>query len=783
MISSHRFRLLLLAVVILGGFLVLFYRLWFLQIENQQEYIDKQPVTATAKQRVPGARGRILDRNGVEFARNETNMEVALDLAAVEAAWEEKEHARPRKDRRKIPKFIHGPRQEEVTDIIAVLNETVFPELDRLKLYRVPASEAEKEKQKRAIITSYVSNKGVIPYPYEKNLLQADGESFKRFTAYAENAPNIPGLTITERPKRRYPLKAMAGHLIGYIRENRNVLPPEEKKAMDKEIADTLAAGLPRKQYFIEADDFGVAGLEQSMEEKLRAKPGERTWLKNEHGRLTDEIQALRRDPLPGADVFLTLDARIQMICEMALRDAGVGRGAVVVMNPNTGEVLAMASVPSYDPSIFIPPQDVAAIESLDKKNDPTEPGQCRALSADAPGSTFKLMTAIAASLAGNAGTPYSCPGFIDYGRPIACWIYRQSHGAHNGPFYLPDGIKQSCNCFFFRMGNDAGIDRIDQAAAFFSFGSVDVHGHTGIEVPEGNNGYIGSKAWWQQKNLGPWTSAKTAYISIGQGEVAATPLQICMLGAAVATGGKIYEPTLIHHYEEWQYDRNGQRQKIITEFTRRERVDLLTKGVKKRDMDNMREGMRRVVNMQGGTAPLARSKDYIIAGKTGTAQKKGEGARKNETDNRTWFMSFAPFEAPQIAVSVLAVNGKSGASVAAPIAKRVIERTLAMIAGNYNPGVNPLEPAKGHFNHLEKPAFQSEDNVPDQNEEQASDEDDGNAVEVVAARTATIPKAVPVEEDDTGAVINQTLEPVKFRLKSDRPNPLPQQGERGPGG
>ena len=216
---SYRIRLIFLALVIFGGCLVLFYRLWVLQIKNQEDYIKKQPVTRTAKQRVPGTRGHIFDRNRVEFAGNETNMEVGLNLSVVENAWKEKHHKDLRRKQLKIPTFTYGARADEATDIIALLNEMVFPELNRLKLYRDFSNEKQKEKQKQAIINHYLTNKGIIPFPYEKDLLQNDEESFKRYVAYAENAPSIPGITLTERPKRRYPLKAMAGHLIGYIRE------------------------------------------------------------------------------------------------------------------------------------------------------------------------------------------------------------------------------------------------------------------------------------------------------------------------------------------------------------------------------------------------------------------------------------------------------------------------------------------------------------------------------------------------------------------------------------
>ena len=767
---GQRIRLILLAVVIVAGCLLLFYRLWFLQIENQETYIAKQPVTATAKQRVPGVRGRILDRAGIEFARNETNMEIGLDLAAVEAAWKERERAKPRKERRKIPTFEYGPRKEETTDIVALLNETVFSELNRLKLYRLPASDAEKKKQQDAIILSYVSNKGVIPFPYEKNLLQADEETFKRFTAYAENAPNIPGLTISERPKRRYPLKAMAGHLMGYIRENRNVLPADEKKAMDKDWEEN------RIRWHIEADDFGVAGLELSQDEKLRPKPGERVWLKNEHGRLTDEIKDQRRDPLPGADVFLSLDANIQMIAEMALRDAGVGRGAVVVMNPNNGQVYAMASVPSMDPGVFIPPQDTAAIEEL--YSDPTQPIFAKALRADTPGSTFKVMTALAASLAGKAGNSYNCAGFVDYGRPIACWI--KAKGGSHGTIGLEQGLKVSCNCFFMKMGNDAGIDRINKVSGLFGFGEVDSPGHTGIEVPDlESNGYTGSKTWWASKGYGAWTPSETAYISMGQGLCVATPLQIAMLAAAIGNGGKVYQPTLIDRYEEWQYDRDGRRQKVITEHQPVLRADLVAMGAKARDIEHLRDGMKRVVNDKGGTGSAARSELCLICGKTGTAQKKGEGERAKTPDNRTWFMAFAPYDAPKLAVSVVVVNGEAGGKVSAPIAKRVIERTLGLWAGTYKVKPEPLEPAKGHFNKLDQVVYEGE-NVPvvdpeaQDEDSTGSDDDNPEAAAVVAAHAVkdAAPKARIVEEDDTKTLTRQTLQPVQFRSKNDPPNP-----------
>ena len=767
--NSQRIRLILLALVIVAGCLVLFYRLWFLQIESQEEYINKQPETDTAKQRVPGTRGRILDRGGMELAKNLTNMEIGLDLAAVEAEWKEREKAKPRKERRKIPTFPYGPRKEETTDIVALLNELVFPELDRLQLYRVP-SDAEKKKLENAINLSFVSNKGVIPFLYEKNLLQSDEENFQRFTAYAENAPNIPGLTISERPKRSYPFKAMAGHLIGYVQENRNALPAEEQKAIDKEKAEALAAGLPRKQFFIEADDFGFAGLEKTMEEKLRPKPGERIWRVNEHGRLTDEIKELRRDPLPGADVFLTLDARIQYIAEMALRDSKAGRAAAVVLDPQTGAVLGMASIPSYDPSIFLPPKDNVAINELNTRL--PSAALPLALRADTPGSAFKLMIALAASISGKPVIhPYTCNGSLAFGnKSVKCM------GTH-GSLSLPDAIMKSCNCYFMQLAMNTKIENIQKVTRLFNFGGQDFAGNSGIEVPElEGNGRIKS-------DTGAWNQHATALVGIGQGAASATPLQLAMLAATIGNGGKIYQPTLIHHYEEQQYDRDGRRQRVISEFKPKLLADLTKQGASRSDLEAMREGMRKVVNAPGGTAIRAKSTLTTISGKTSTAERM-EGGKKV---NRVWFMAFAPYEKPTIAVAVLVVNGYRGGRVAAPIAKRIIEQTLGVQSGTYHVKPQPLEPAAGGYNYLEEVVFEGESIPPGEVESPETPEttdEDPDAPDVATAPVAepVPPKAQIVPEDETPVLARQKLKPVQFRLKTDPQNP-PYQPKTEPAG
>ena len=191
MISSHRLRLYFLALLILGGFGVLIYRLWGLQINRQEEFIAKLPETAQALQRIPGPRGRIFDRNGVPLADNKANLEVGLNLAEVESYWKEQN------PKTEVPKFEWGAKRDADTDIVKILNLTIFPKLDALSLYIQPT-----EKMIDDIRIWYRENRGIIPYPYQKALDRTNTEDYRRFAAYAEYANELPGITLRDRSTR-----------------------------------------------------------------------------------------------------------------------------------------------------------------------------------------------------------------------------------------------------------------------------------------------------------------------------------------------------------------------------------------------------------------------------------------------------------------------------------------------------------------------------------------------------------------------------------------------------
>ncbi|HWB06197.1 MAG TPA: penicillin-binding transpeptidase domain-containing protein [Verrucomicrobiales bacterium] len=373
-----------------------------------------------------------------------------------------------------------------------------------------------------------------------------------------------------------------------------------------------------------------------------------------------------------GEDISLTLDVRLQLIAEQSMEEAGVGRGAVVVLDPHNGDILAMASMPNFDPRIITGGKGAGQVQRY--VEDQTGPLVNRAIRAEIPGSTYKIVTAIAACRAGQENRQYNCAGFIDYGRPIACWIYAKNHGGH-GVLDLPAALKCSCNCWFFQAGNAAGIDRMAETARLLGMDAAfpDIDGSRPVVVPD--------KKWSETERGSKWTDSETAYCSIGTGYVRETPVHMASLAATVATRGDAWRPRL----------------STGTPIVSAQHV------IDGKQMDIIRDGMRRVVNNARGTGGNARSNQFTIAGKTGTAQsKRSENGRLVE-DNRAWFIGFAPFEKPKFAICVLVENGEAGGKVSAPIAKAILEQAMTLKDGQSAPAPQPRAPVQGHFRPLGK--------------------------------------------------------------------------------
>lgn len=663
MVFKYRFRLYLFSLALLGGFCVLVLRLWSLQIDRHAEFVKKVPGTRQLKVRVPGVRGEIKDCNGITLASNKPSFEVRVNLKDVMDAY--KRHLEVTKGTMATTSYEVVDkgmrRKKEEADIAVAFNEMIVSRLNEMGL-----AEAYNAVAMRA---HYRTFHGLVPWVYRSDL------TFEEFSRFAEHNLGLPGLSVAVRPVRQYLYGSLACHVLGYVS-----LPDDQRVSSEE-----------RQGWdFFVPDDFGVTGVEKSFDGELKGKPGVRTMLQNELRVLVGEVSY--EEPRKGNDVYLTIDARIQIIAEKALREAnnggGIGRGAIVVIDPSNGEVRAMASVPSYDPNKFIPQISVKDYQQYLKN--PVNPLFNRAVQGYAPGSTFKIPISFAGCLAGIQQYRFTCNGGVTYGSNyMKCWI--ASKGGAHGSLDLSDAIMQSCNCFFYQYGNRAGIDNITRVGKLLGVGEK-----TGIELDDETSGVLPNPQWLRlHKPQERWSNGYTANTSIGQGFVLASPLQMASVGATVASSGKSFRPHLLKRVMDGD--------ELVRENPPDLRADLAAEGVAAKDIELIRRGMWKVVNAPGGTAKGARIEGVEVAGKTGTAQFK----RKGQPDNHTWFMCFAPYQSPKYACCVLVQGGKSGGGCAAPVAKRVLEQALALDNG-YQVAIETIPEVQGNFEPIEQVAFEA---------------------------------------------------------------------------
>ena len=644
-------RLALIGCAILAGLLILAARLYLEQVVRHERWVAKINNGSEVTVRIPAVRGEIRDRNGVTLADNRAAYAIEFYLPDIVRSYQD--------SLGKVPMIrysgtVRGMKEVlREPDIVQIVKRTVMPQLMQLGL-------AEDYNSER--LRKHFRNKAEVPFVYRENL------DFATLAKAGESSIDLPGVEIANRPERHYPLGALGAHLLGYVGAIKHL-------ERQKDINDFT---------FYEPDLEGKAQIEHSCDKWLRGSPGARVLHRNAKRVIEREVQ--RIEPEPGDNVLLTIDARVQCIVEHALRDAGVGRGSAVVIDPNSGDVLAMASVPSFDPNTFIPSIPAAAWKRL--AGDETDPLTNRAVQGYAPGSIYKTVTALAGLRAGLPATrPFTCSGGVQYGgKFMKCWI--AGRGTH-GSLMLPDALRHSCNAFFYQWGNAAGIDQIDAVGAALGLGK-----RTGIPLSGESGGVLPGPAWLKMTNPGErWSDGHTANVSIGQGYVLTSPLQMAMVAAAIANGGVAFEPRLLHRVLDQKghdaFDLDTRR--LIAPHEPKVRADLRRRGITSAQMESVREGMRRVV--ADGTGRRAQIKGVNVAGKTGTAQFwRGE-----IKDNHTWFIAFAPYEAPKLALCVMVQGAKSGGGVAAPIAQRILEQTLALEHG-YDPGVVAMTPAAGSF-------------------------------------------------------------------------------------
>lgn len=412
-------------------------------------------------------------------------------------------------------------------------------------------------------------------------------------------------LAISQEPMERlYLLNETASHLLGYTRKS------ESEPALTSSPAQ-----------------FGSAGVEKTYDTQLST----------------------------GQDITLTLDHRIQKIAHQALTEAGATRGAVVVMDPCNGDVLAMVSLPVYDPQDLFPSLTKETWAKL--LSDGDLPLLNRTTRPFIPGSAFSLSVALAGGLGGIQDRQFKCTGSVTYGnKAMTCWLRRDKGGSH-GALSLKHGIKSSCECFFYQYGNAVGIDNITKMGKLLGLGEL-----TGIELDEEEEGILPNPEWLlKHQPKKRWSLGHTATASIGQGFVASTPLQLAVLAATIANGGQVPKPRLIDDGSAPTW-----------------RADLRKEGISFQHMETIRQALLENVNDLGGSAQLAHSKDHLIAGLTATAQSWRRVNDQKIIDNHGWFIGFAPYDKPSLAFAVMIEGANSGAECA-PVARQIVEQALAV--------------------------------------------------------------------------------------------------------
>jgi penicillin-binding protein 2 len=476
-------------------------------------------------------------------------------------------------------------------------------------------------------IIEKINTNGVSPF-VPVRLKQ--GLSFKEVAYLESRRSDFPGLIIEAEVSREYLYGDVGSHLIGYLGK----LNPSQSK-------DPALKDIPPESF------IGQWGAEMLFDKSLRGIPGKRVIEVDALGR---EIRLLQeKPPIKGKDIMLSVDINLQKEAEMAF---GEKAGALVAIKPVTGEILGMLSKPSFDPNLFARGISYEEWDALthDKKN----PMLNRALQSQyPPGSTFKIVTAIAALEEGviTPTTKVDCRGGINYGSwHFGCW---RKHG--HGVISMHRAIVESCDVYFYEAGKRLGIDKIYDYALSLGLGRK-----TGIELGREREGLIPNAKWKLENKKLPWFLGETFNTAIGQGYVAATPLQLAVMTSAIANGGNLYKPTLIKDTPS---------------------VILGKAKVSPETLEIIKKGLLGVVNEPGGTGWAAKSQLISIAGKTGTAQvvaiKRDSQSLPEKFRDHAWFVAFAPVENPEIALAVLVEHGGHGGGAAAPIAKRAIEEYM----------------------------------------------------------------------------------------------------------
>ena len=589
-----RIKFLVLAIICAFLFLILIlYKIQIIQGDWFQELARNNRVRKLV---IPAPRGNIYDRKGVILADNRPSFNVEVIIEDV-------------------PKNKKDEIADNLSSILEIPKERI---LKKINLSRR------------------------VPYVPEIIVRDIDIETVSKIQEHREQ---FPGINIHPIPLREYKFKAHASHVIGYIGK---ISSSEYQKKRD--------SGYDINDY------IGKMGIEKITEDYLKGTHGGMQVQVDNRGYL-DKVLGVK-EPVPGNHVYLTIDHHLQEYVERLLpeslaaisessNDTPESSGAIIVMNVKNGNILAMASLPNFDPNLFVKPTSPKIITELFQSERKYLINKS-IREVYPPGSTYKMLIGIAALESGGltVADKYFCNGNFEFGKfTFHCW-YRAGHGKLS----IIEALRYSCNVFFYNVGSKIlGIQQIHHWNDDFGFGQK-----TGIDLDGEEKGVNPGVKWKKKKFNLPWYPGDTVNISIGQGYMLVTPVQLACYVSAIANEGTLFKPNLIDKI----VSNNGTVIKSYKPVIRK-KIDISPQTIK-----IIKQGMKEVVQHQYGTGQKARVKNVLVSGKTGTIQM---GTPSNRI-HHAWFTGFAPSDDPEIAFVILVEHGTSGGTYAAPIASKIVD-------------------------------------------------------------------------------------------------------------
>jgi penicillin-binding protein 2 len=625
-------RLRLVALLMTAAFVALGLQAWRLQVVQGRAYREQADYNRVRVSAIPPMRGVIYDRNGVILAANAPSFVVSVVPAD-------------------LPKEREPGVARRLSAILGIEQSAVQEALDKAR----GAGDA---------FSPVVVRRGV------------DADVVQRVE---EQHTHLPGVVVQPEPERRYPEGALLGHLLGYVGPI-----PAEQYDQQRVLCAGMEAEQRRKECYGPTDRVGIVGLEREYERELRGMPGQRLSEVDVSGRTVRELR--EEPPEAGLNLVLNLDVEFQREVERLLREGlrTSPSGVAIVSRPTTGEILALVALPAYDDNVFVDQSRDAEIERL--LADPNRPLFNRAVSGQyPPGSTFKLVTGAAAlhEHIADRNTIIESKGAILVPNEFdPKQMQRFPDWAVLGRMNFVQGLAKSSDVYFYYLGGGfenfqgLGNERLATYARQFGFGA-----RTGIDLPGEAEGIVPDETWKRDALGERWVKGDTYNMSIGQGYVAATPLQVATATNVFANGGTLYRPRLVRALvnQEGRTVREFGPEKIRTLPLAADQWALLR--------DGMEAGYSDVL-LRNERVPGLR-----IAGKTGTAEFYGPRNEKGELPTHAWYTGFAPADKPEIAVTVFVELG-SGSNEAAPIASKIFRKYFNVPDAPPTPTPGPRPPA-----------------------------------------------------------------------------------------